>query len=452
MHLAKLLLLVYISKPLPSSFPTLFANMASSQTFTALRCQDAPQLNQELMVEFQAALNSDPAADLLSIFSARYRLEHENAQSTKLSKVGKINLQQLDELYEQFRDDPEIDLTTAIPKWYSRQRTFARPAPPAPEIPPTESDFREKLDIQETANVVFPLSTSVWSLLAGRESYSPAEMEEGQLLSSLKTLIWRSPKLWECPIRGVVVKCSDDIVAKVLNTKKDYTEYTTMQYLAQHAADIPAPRTHGLIAVGHCHVIFMSLVPGTTLSNAWPRLSGQQKLAVQQQLDGIFVRLRSIAKPEGQTLGGVCGEGVKELRVNECALFPGIDTAAQYRELQLSARHYGSNTYVKFLHSFLEAGKSSTTDKVVFTHGDVRMDNIMVDTILGTDDVMITGVIDWGDSGFYPEWYECMALTRTLSMLDENDWYLYLPNSISPQKYPTQWLVDRLWGRHLRDF
>ena len=42
-----------------------------------------------------------------------------------------------------------------------------------------------------------------------------------------------------------------------------------MQFLAERAPDIPAPRTHGLIALDPFRVIFMSYVPGITLAQAW---------------------------------------------------------------------------------------------------------------------------------------------------------------------------------------
>ncbi|OXV10230.1 hypothetical protein Egran_02009 [Elaphomyces granulatus] len=60
-----------------------------------------------------------------------------------------------------------------------------------------------------------------------------------------------------------------------------------------------------------------------------------------------------------------------------------------------------------------------------------------------------TEIIDWEFSGFYPAYYECTVLTRTLSVVDEDDWYLYLPESISPSQFPVRWLVDRLWEIHL---
>lgn len=112
----------------------------------------------------------------------------------------------------------------------------------------------------------------------------------------------------------------------------------------------------------------------------------------------------------------MCGEGVKELRANEYALFPGITTIAQFNELQFSAVHHGSSTYVKFLRSFLNDDNNPTisTHDPVFTHGDVRTDNIMVKKDPDSDGYVVTGLIDWEDSGFYPAYHECTVLTRTL--------------------------------------
>jgi hypothetical protein len=224
-----------------------------------------------------------------------------------------------------------------------------------------------------------------------------------------------------------------------------------MQFLAEQAPYIPAPRPHGLIAFGPFRVIFMSFIPGIPLSEAWPKLSHEGKLSTQQQLEDIFCRLRSLRQEDGKAIGGICGEGAKELRVDECALFKGITTSAEFCDLQFSARHHGSNTYVNLLRSLLKADVSNSTSGSVFTHGDVRTDNIMVKTNPSINGhCIVTGIIDWEDSGFYPAYFECTSLTRILSLVDEDDWYFYLPKNICPSKFPIHWLVDRLWGIHLR--
>ncbi|PLB47329.1 hypothetical protein P170DRAFT_457654 [Aspergillus steynii IBT 23096] len=197
-----------------------------------------------------------------------------------------------------------------------------------------------------------------------------------------------------------IIKCDKNIVAKVITKINDYIEYTSMQYLMDQAPDILTLR-----------IIFMSYISGTTLAE------------------------------NSSALGGICGERVNELRVNKCALFKGIIMAEEFHNLQFSVRHYSSTTYVRLLYFFLELNPSILTRGSVFTHGD--------DPNSGGKYVF-TGIIDWEDSSFYPFYHECTVLTCTLSLIDKDDWYFYLPESISPLRFPVRWLVDRLWQIHLR--
>ncbi|KLJ09448.1 hypothetical protein EMPG_15138 [Blastomyces silverae] len=401
---------------------------------------EAAQWNREILLEFKAALEKNPAADLISMFPDSYHREHRNSQYPQLSHAARINLQALNELHDALRSAPEVNLLSAFPANYTRRITMATGAlalsPAGKCISARRApEFRTRLDLAETASVIFPLSEKVTSLLAqsGGSAQSGLDDAEESLPLSLKNLLWDSTKIWENPVRGVVVKCNEDIVAKVVTGNKDFTEYTTLKFLAQRAPE----------------VIFMSHIPGMTLTQAWPSLSHEEKSSVQHQLDKIFHRLRTLRQNDGNVFGGVCGEGVKDLRVDECALFKGITTVRKFNDLQFSARHHGSSTYVEFLRSFLENDHSISIHGTVFTHGDVRTDNIMVKQA-PNGLYIVTGIIDWEYSDFYPEYYECTGLTRTLSLVHENDWYLYLPESISPSQFPVRWLVDRLWGIHLR--
>lgn len=251
--------------------------MPHDEVALSLLSPDAPRWNRDLLNEFQAALEKDPAADLLSIFTHQYRREHRLAQSTRLSETGKINIKTLDRLDIRFRIDPEIDLLSAFPPTYRRTIAFAA----GPKIArcaedQTSSltpDFRTKLDDVDTATVVSPLSEEVQSLLArctSRPGADAADAENHSLPNALKHLLWISPKLWGCHFRGVVVQCSNDVVAKVIMGNNNYTEYTSMEYLKEKAPDIPAPRPHGLVALGPFRVIFMSYIPGVTLPRRGP--------------------------------------------------------------------------------------------------------------------------------------------------------------------------------------
>lgn len=72
---------------------------------------EAAQWNKKLMEEFQAELERNPEADLLSMFPHLYRHEHRNSQYLQLSHAAKINLRTLHDLRETLRDDPEINLS-----------------------------------------------------------------------------------------------------------------------------------------------------------------------------------------------------------------------------------------------------------------------------------------------------------------------------------------------------
>lgn len=85
----------------------------------------------------------------------------------------------------------------------------------------------------------------------------------------------------------------------------------------------------------------------------------------------------------------------------------------------------------------------------VFSHGDLRTANVMVKENT-RDRYTGIGIIDWELSGFYPENYECTALTRTLNVVDENDWYLFFQENISPLQFSVRWMVARLWTIHPR--
>ncbi|PWY94574.1 kinase-like protein [Aspergillus sclerotioniger CBS 115572] len=419
--------------------------MADAAPTASLSSPEAAQWNKELMQRFQVALEKDPTADLMSMFPSSYLHKHQIAQYRQQSYAGQINSRTLNELQDRLDHEPEVNLLSIFPKNYTRRITMATDKPDKKESPGS----RERLDLAETASVVFPLSEEVTALLAPYSEDRTGDSGKS-LLHSLKQILCNSPSLWDDCSRRIVVKCSDNIVVKVIMGTKEFTEYTTLQYLAEHMPDIPAPRPHGVILFAPFRAVFMSYIPGTTLTQAWPTMTHDEKVSIQHQLDEILCRMRRLRPPDGSMLGGVTGEGVKEMRISERSLFKKIMTTTEFSDLQFSARHHGSNTYVKFLRSLLEHDRSTSEQELVFTHGDIRTDNIIVTQ--GTDvnsGYIVSGIIDWENSGFYPGFYECTTVTRTMSMVDEDEWFLYLPDSISPSHYPVRWLVDRLWEIHI---
>jgi hypothetical protein len=265
-------------------------------------------------------------------------------------------------------------------------------------------------------------------------------------MKAIKRMLAQPEKLWEDPIRGVVLKCNDDLAVKVVRGYNDHTEYTSMQYLAEHAPDIPAPKPHGFIKLGTTHVIFMTLIPSITLEKVWDNLTDRNKTSIQHELNEIFLKLRKLKKNSAQQLGGLDGEGVKNDFMFGHRSSEVMTTAAEFKDFQFPACPRASKSWVAFLRSFLPA----TSEDCVFTHGDVWMANIMVKPSGNNDDYIVSGIIDWENSGFYPESQESIRVLSGLTRYTETDWHKYVPPCISPKSYPVHWLVHRLW-RHTVD-
>ncbi len=295
------------------------------------------------------------------------------------------------------------------------------------------------------ATVVFPLSESVQTLL-GVHAHTISNGHSQSLSTNLNNIIKISEIIWQSKAccGHTVVKCSANIVAKIVPSLEDYTEYTSMQYLVQHAPDIPAPKPLGLVSSNRTSYIFMSFVPGLTVNQIWPQLSRDQKASISDQLNDALLRLRALNVPDSVSLGGVDGEGCKDTRRHTRICQESVRTCAAFEDFKFSNPHFGSSAYI----SLLRGLSSSHTAKVVFSHGDLRPENIVVQPDQHGN-YFLTGILDWEKSGFYPDYFECTKATSNMSPSNADDWYLYLPRCASPSTYPLMWLVDRVWDIHI---
>ncbi|PYI31457.1 hypothetical protein BP00DRAFT_486599 [Aspergillus indologenus CBS 114.80] len=139
---------------------------------------------------------------------------------------------------------------------------------------------------------------------------------------------------------------------------------------------------------------------------------------VWRTLDKILTDLRSLPFTSNTPLRGIRGEGCKDIR----------------RHL-----HCG-NAFVLLINKL---HPPALLYRIVFTYGDLRPDNITVE--MAEDySYIITGLIDWEYSRFYLEYYKAAKSTNCLSPYEEDDWYLFLPDCVSPKRYAYWWLLDRV--------
>lgn len=148
--------------------------------------------------------------------------------------------------------------------------------------------------------------------------------------------------------------------------------------------------------------------------------------------------------PDNVSLGGVCGEGCKETRNHTGICQERISTCTEFEDFKFSNPRFGSAEYIALLRGL----SPSHTGTVVFSHGDLRAENVIVQ-LNNHGNYLIAGILDWEKSGFYPDYFECIKATSNMSSSDVDDRYLYLPMCALPTAYPLDWLVDRVWDIHI---
>jgi hypothetical protein len=360
--------------------------------------------------------------------------------ATMLSAKAERNQEMMELLTAELKSDPEIDMTVSLRKIHKE----VNPPVTKKSKPPKKMDFCEKLvSGPKIAEIVFPLSDAATNLVA---SYIDTSLvgTKNQLVGALKRMISASTKVWENPLAGVVLRCNEEIAAKIVYGNNDYTEYTSLLYLNSQAPDIPAPKPHGLIKFSDMNIMLMTYFPTTTLESVWPKLTLNNKLPIQNRVQSIFSTLRSLTLPPGRNMGGVRGEGVRDVHMDDHDTQQ-LNTISAFEDIQFSVNTLPpSPAFTTFLRSFLPP----PNNECVFTHGDVRPANIMVEQNIDGG-YTISGIIDWEMSGFYPEYMESMQVLHLFDRNVESDWYHFLPHCISPTRHPERFLVGRIWKMSL---
>jgi len=173
----------------------------------------------------------------------------ETVDMTTVNARTKLNQEVIERLQVAFKYNPEVDLLSLIPLDYRERLLGEYPVRATTKAlpkhkPPRRADFCVDLVARaRTATIVHTLSdTATLFLSKYLEPDGPFQDPTQCLVPVLKRMILESEKLWEGPTRGVVLKCDDNLVVKGIRGNSDCTEYTSLQYLAKHAPDIPAPK------------------------------------------------------------------------------------------------------------------------------------------------------------------------------------------------------------------
>ncbi|KAF8066784.1 hypothetical protein FPV67DRAFT_1417237 [Lyophyllum atratum] len=140
----------------------------------------------------------------------------------------------------------------------------------------------------------------------------------------------------------------------------------------------------------------MEEIRGVSLDKVVDNLSKEQQLHIALQLSAILGQMRTF---QSKTLGSITGGSYRNVMAVPQPLQPkhAFATMSEFRD-------YFRDLLVKCRRFEWQIEKIMSciplNCPIRFTHGDLVPKNIMV------DGSTVTGVIDWANAGFYPEFWE----------------------------------------------
>ncbi|RDL42369.1 Uncharacterized protein BP5553_02348 [Venustampulla echinocandica] len=216
------------------------------------------------------------------------------------------------------------------------------------------------------------------------------------------------------------------------------SEAKMMGYASQQAG-LKAPRVLGCYDVeGGVTTMVSDLVPGVSLDQVWHKMNAQQQESIKTQLKEQIRIFRTCTKPY---IGRIDHELTRNFydRLGISYMGP-FDSEVEFDEWCLARLKTPiSRMKWKYLVPYM---RGSDSKRFVLTHGDLAAHNIMV------NDGIITGIVDWEHSGFFPEYVEYAAAT-VICDFHEEWWKPVLKEILEPcgsQRLKFQGLVkDRGW-------
>ncbi|KAF4342478.1 phosphotransferase family [Fusarium beomiforme] len=183
-------------------------------------------------------------------------------------------------------------------------------------------------------------------------------------------------------------------------------------WLRQYLPGVPVPEIYGWKEDDGEVLLYMQLVEGVTLENLWDSLSREEKVGVCEQLRDMVGELRQVRQDPNDVFLGQINRGPLQDVVFADGIRPRAGPFSSVKEfhdwfsflirrLAASGPHWVGYK----LENIPDPYRLLLPDDpgIVFTHADLHQSNIMV-----TEDspCRVVAVIDWHQSGWYPDYWE----------------------------------------------
>ncbi|UNI16622.1 hypothetical protein JDV02_003045 [Purpureocillium takamizusanense] len=243
---------------------------------------------------------------------------------------------------------------------------------------------------------------------------SPAEIRAlNRLLNTKRGTSYRRPPPVRIPPLGLFVKYGADVTV---------AEAITQTWVRDQLRGlITVPEVFGWTQDGGQTFIYMSLVEGIPLNQAWTRLSNEAKRDVCGELRQAVAAWRSLE------------QGRHDHYVGKLNKQPLNDTILRYRP-KLTGPFQGAEA-VQQLQEACDI-HIGTDEQTAFTHNSLVAPNILLSP---GPQPHVAAVVGWGQAGWYPAYWEyCKARymsahPRRWSSVAQEEWQTqYLPSVIDP--------------------
>ncbi|KAG0156970.1 hypothetical protein PDIDSM_4153 [Penicillium digitatum] len=160
----------------------------------------------------------------------------------------------------------------------------------------------------------------------------------------------------------------------------------------------------------------MTRVPGEELGQVFESLSNEDKNSILKELKGYLNTIRGWSSPwGGQRICSLQGTSISSVRLPGHSAGP-FESEVEFNEFLIRPAWSGGFSSDSEYKDALNRAKmmGSLPHRVVFTHGDLKHHNILV------QGGKITGFLDWESAGWYPEYWD---FTTALRFTREDFWW-----------------------------
>ncbi|EGE05001.1 phosphotransferase enzyme family protein [Trichophyton equinum CBS 127.97] len=185
---------------------------------------------------------------------------------------------------------------------------------------------------------------------------------------------------------------------------------------------VPVPEVYGWTHDNGQVFIYMELIKGVTLEQRWQYLGPAERVAICEQLRDIILDYRRLRHAPGDFfLGHINREPLGDVIFTNARLPPAgpFNSVVQLHDwLTMAIKTRIRPLWPgKELSEIPDPYRSRLPDdaKVVFTHSDLHPSNIMVSETSNK----IIAVIDWRQSGWYPDYWEFCKAEYTAEVYGE---------------------------------